>query len=102
MWLQLEPELIDKAIAALQQAGGMDHAEELRRRRDMSANNDEISQKYLQAARRNHASDGDLEFDSNAIVSTGDDPGAYVMGWKWITDEEAGVESEDDEAEVPA
>jgi len=28
--------------------------------------------------------EGDLECDDNAIVSEGDDPGAYVMCWKWI------------------
>jgi hypothetical protein len=28
--------------------------------------------------------DGDLEFDDNAVVSMGSDPGAYVQGWKWV------------------
>lgn len=36
-----------------------------------------FAQGYLQR-------DGDLEFDDNAVVSMGDDPGAYVQGWKWV------------------
>lgn len=26
----------------------------------------------------------DLEFDSEALVSRGDDPGAYVRAWVWV------------------
>ncbi len=29
--------------------------------------------------------DGDLEFDSSAVISEGDDNGAYVQCWKWIS-----------------
>lgn len=29
--------------------------------------------------------DGDLEVDENAIISFGEDPGAYVQCWKWIS-----------------
>jgi hypothetical protein len=32
--------------------------------------------------------DGDLEFDDDAAVSLGADDGAYVMGWKWVSDED--------------
>ena len=41
-------------------------------------------------------SDGDAEIDEDAIVSEGDDPGAYVMVWMWITHEEAGFEVTED------
>lgn len=30
-------------------------------------------------------SDGDLEVDSNATISMGEDPGAYVSCWKWVS-----------------
>lgn len=33
-------------------------------------------------------SDGDLEIDEDAEVSFGDDPGAYVMVWKWVPEED--------------
>lgn len=35
--------------------------------------------------------DGELEIDDDAEVSLGDDPGAYVMVWKWVSEEEAGL-----------
>lgn len=40
--------------------------------------------RYLAYAKQNLAVDGDLEFDDNAVVSMGDDPGAYVQCWKWV------------------
>lgn len=33
--------------------------------------------------------DGELEFDGNTIVSCGNDPGAYVLGWTWIYNTDA-------------
>lgn len=33
------------------------------------------------------AKDGELEIDDGAVVSMGDDPGAYVMAWVWVADE---------------
>lgn len=41
---------------------------------------------YLQAARDLYASEGELEFDDNAVVSVSEDGGAYVMGWRWVED----------------
>jgi hypothetical protein len=35
--------------------------------------------------------DDDLEIDQDAVVSSGDDAGAWVMGWTWVTDEAAGL-----------
>jgi len=39
---------------------------------------------YLEAA-RGLGSEGELEFDDNASVSLGDDKGAYVMSWSWVS-----------------
>lgn len=39
---------------------------------------------YLNAARDRYTSEGDLEFDDNAVVSLSSDGGAYVMAWKWL------------------
>ncbi len=39
---------------------------------------------FLEAARENHAREGELEFDDNAVVSLSEDGGAYVMGWRWV------------------
>jgi len=35
--------------------------------------------------------DGKIELDDDAEVSMGEDPGAYVMVWKWVPAEDAGV-----------
>jgi hypothetical protein len=45
-----------------------------------------------------------LEMDPDAVVSRGDD-GAFVMTWKWVSNEEAGIEpwnDEDDDMETVA
>lgn len=41
--------------------------------------------------------DGELEMDNDAEVSLGDDPGAYVMVWKWVPAEDAGFYSEEED-----
>ena len=35
--------------------------------------------------------EGDLEVDDEAVVSLGSDPGAYVMSWQWVPNDDAGV-----------
>lgn len=34
--------------------------------------------------------EGECEVDSNALVSKGEDAGAYVMAWVWVDDEDIG------------
>lgn len=46
---------------------------------------DPLEQAFRDAAQK-YAIDGELEFDDDAKVSFGDDPGAYVQCWRWITD----------------
>ena len=41
-------------------------------------------EEYVAKAREMHARDGAIEVDANAIVSRGDDPGAYVAAWVWV------------------
>jgi len=43
---------------------------------------------YIKSAKRLHESEGEVEIDSNAKVSRGDDPGAYVAAWVWVDDYE--------------
>lgn len=59
----------------------------------MSANDDAW---YLAKAKRTLHRDGELEFDDNAVVSTGEDNGAYVQCWAWVEDDE-----EDNEQTMP-
>lgn len=45
---------------------------------------EERRQKIVALADAEYGKDGELEFDSNAIVSEGDDNGAYVQAWQWV------------------
>ena len=43
------------------------------------------SDKWFRArAKELYYRDGEIEIDSNAIISRGDDPGAYVAAWVWV------------------
>jgi hypothetical protein len=47
---------------------------------------------FAKAADENFHSDGDIEIDGTTVVSHGDDyEGAYVLAWKWVSAEEAGI-----------
>lgn len=46
---------------------------------------------YVEAARQLIAGDDDLSIDDRTITSESDE-GAWVLGWIWVSDEEAGVE----------
>ena len=43
--------------------------------------------------------DGEMEMDDDAEVSIGEDPGAYVMVWTWVSNEDASLPVPDDEEE---
>ncbi len=47
--------------------------------------------RYLAAAYLKYRRDGELEFDDKAVVSVSDDAGAYVMCWRWVDNEDAGI-----------
>lgn len=52
----------------------------------------------VKAAFRIHHRDGEIEIDSynsklpTGRVSRGDDPGAYVLAWVWVRDEDVTAE----------
>lgn len=46
---------------------------------------------YRLAAQSLYQQGGMLEFDDDAVVSLSEDGGAYVMGWRWVDDEDAGI-----------
>ncbi|MBX5130742.1 hypothetical protein HJB53_30090 [Rhizobium lentis] len=49
------------------------------------------------AAAKEQAND-ELEVDDDAVVSPGDDPGAWVQAWIWIRNDEAGISEDDEDA----
>jgi hypothetical protein len=40
------------------------------------------------AAKEQFEQEGHTEFDDSIVVSLGDDPGAYVMAWVWVSDDD--------------
>jgi hypothetical protein len=42
------------------------------------------AEQYREGARRKYASEGSIEIDDGAPVSTGADDGAYVQAWVWV------------------
>lgn len=56
--------------------------------------NDGESKAYVSTARAQYNRDGEVEIDDNAVVSRGDDGGAYVAAWVWVDAQDAGVEPE--------
>jgi hypothetical protein len=58
------------------------------------------TKQYLEAAQRMYAApsndDIEIDIDIDAIVSKGDDPGAWVHAWVWVRDEDA-LEEETEE-----
>ena len=46
---------------------------------------------YIEAARKRWEREGEIEIDDDPKVSAGDDPGAYVQAWVWVSNEEAGL-----------
>ena len=58
-------------------------------------NNQEVHDEwtpFLAVAKDKYAREGELELDDNAIVSISESGGAYVQMWRWVSNEEAGVE----------
>ncbi len=60
-----------------------------------STQKDTLHTRYREAAKSLHEVEGEVEIDSDAIVSISDDPGAYVQAWVWVSDEEAGISRKD-------
>jgi|HubBroStandDraft_6_1064221.scaffolds.fasta_scaffold1271751_1 hypothetical protein len=52
----------------------------------MNSDVDDIySDEWFRArAKELYGRDGEIEVDSNARISYGDDPGAYVEAWVWV------------------
>jgi hypothetical protein len=51
---------------------------------------DAVTIAYRNAAKDKQV-DGEIEIDDDALVSVGEDCGAYVQAWLWVRADEAGV-----------
>lgn len=45
---------------------------------------DQLSDEWFRDQARERMSDGEIDVDENAVVSRGNDPGAYVQAWVWV------------------
>lgn len=104
MWIQLDDKALARAAKILRQAGEQQSADRIEMYLEDAAANQELYDKYRDTARMQLSDEDDV--DSDAVVSCGDDPGAYVACWKWVADVDAGVVTEEeanarDEAETP-
>jgi hypothetical protein len=88
--------LSDDDLALLEDRVGSEHPI-CKRIREAFADLDNATFGKYRAAAIAASRDGELEIDHGAVVSKGDDPGAYVMAWLWVTDEEAGIDDGADE-----
>jgi len=77
-------------LAVLERRLGPDHGICKRLRLALVDCADPTLAKYRASAMR-QIREGELEIDAGAVVSKGDDAGAYVMAWLWISDELAGI-----------
>ena len=84
MWINLQDGKAKEIAAALKKAGLEHEAKEVEQFAKAARKNG----KYREAADRLYHRDGDLEVDDGAVVSKGNDAGAYVMCWKWISNDE--------------
>lgn len=46
-----------------------------------------LDEAYREAARDLHQEEGEVEIDDDAVISYGDDYGAYVQAWVWVSNE---------------
>jgi hypothetical protein len=55
---------------------------------------DPTDKQYIEAAFKKYHRDGEIEIDKDCTrlpksrVSRGDDPGAYVMAWVWVSNDD--------------
>ena len=46
---------------------------------------------YRRYAKMEYENEGEIEVDNNALVSEGDEDGAYVAAWVWVSKTDAGI-----------
>lgn len=68
---------------------------------DQAAKEPELAAYSQNASGMRYVRDGEVEVDTSGpggstIVSKGADAGAYTLGWIWVDDETAGIETADD------
>lgn len=68
--------------------------------RHFSEKNGPVARQYATYARENYNDEGTVEIDDPAVVSLSSDRGAYVLAWRWVGAEAAGVTWHQQEKEM--
>lgn len=91
MWIRFDEEELKLVIAALMPVGPLADSLTARLTEELNQPEDERveTELYLEVANETYGREGELEFDEDAAVSLGDDPGAYVMCWRWVSEDTA-------------
>lgn len=92
MWVHMLKKEVEKVLTLLDLDRSTE-AEQLRGRlqRYLDEELDPLHTRYRELASQLNGKDGELEFDSDAVVSLSDE-GAYVMGWSWVYSDAAFLE----------
>lgn len=88
MWINVPNTTVERLIAVLAANGMGEFAKQIRETLEMERTHATEFMKYREAAPGEWA---EVEVDPDAVVSTGDDSGAYVMTWVFVTKEDAGI-----------
>lgn len=98
MWLNIPDTDIDLIVNALRSSKG-DRPASKEDERIATKIEQDIQDRWKQDRRYIDAveTDDELEIDPDTVVSAGGDPGAWVMAWVWISDEQAGIKPEDED-----
>ena len=102
MWIQLDDKelaLVKDALEYLMSGSGHPEAEALLKAINERTERGPNDAAYIGAAREVFATD-DLEIDDDPNVSLGGDPGAWVHAWVWVSDEDAGIQTEDEDENI--
>jgi hypothetical protein len=94
--IKLDSQAWDLIIRALEErdtSESLELIEEIKTKRKITA----LERRYMAYV---EGEDGVLECDDDAIVSEGDDPGAYVQTWCWVPNSRAGIFMEGDKVLV--
>lgn len=94
-----------KADLAVMFAAGMTISDCFAAMGEHQADTEPTAQAYIEAAEGlDIVSDGVCEIDGQGggVASLGDDGGAYVLAWVWVSDEDAGLPPDEPENETPS
>lgn len=61
-----------------------DQIDSLCERLNTSVTRDDRAAEIISLANRRYREDGEIEVDSDALISEGNDNGCYVEGWLWV------------------